>query len=175
MDEFGLNFMETIAKKSKAHKGKSSTPDGVSLFRQRAQNMAEQYKKKPSAKKRLSVSSSQSESTMEMSDIRRTRSQSNSLSNPSQNVNHFLDGNNVFARKGRKVPFWWPGKIVKKLSRGYKIQFLLEFGTEDCLSNCVITPEMFRELKLKSDGKKLFKIPEKFIQNFNEACETMNL
>ena len=96
-----------------------ATPEVAAAFRQRA--LSAGYKDKSSAKQRHSVSSNPDVQ------VRKTRSQTKSQSSSIPIGN----GDVVFAFKGKKVPFWWPGKVVKVLKRGFKIDFYFEFGTED--------------------------------------------
>ena len=62
---------------------KGVTPEGVSLFRLRAKTLASDYKKKTSARKKLSISS---ESVLNKQDSRRTRSQTKLMS-ADKNIN----------------------------------------------------------------------------------------
>ena len=117
----------------------------------------------------LSVSTSQPDN-LENAEMRRTRSQTKSLSTSATGLS-LAEGDIVFAHRGRKIPFWWPGKIVRKQKRGYKVEFFIQFGKEDCLSDNVVTPEQFEALKLKSANSKLFKIPEQYVEVYANACK----
>ena len=82
----------------------------------------------------------------------RTRSQTSSEND--------LVGKIVFAHKGKSVPFWFPGKVLKKTTKGYEIEFLTRFGVEVCTSKNVMPYDYY--FMNKGDSSALFKIPAKY-------------
>ena len=139
------------------------TPEGPNMFKQRAKEAAS--KKKSKARKRIDVIS---EPIPEHQKIGRTRSQTNSLSSTDL---VFEEGQHIMANKGRKVPFWFPGKIVEILSKGYKVEFLEVFGSEDCRKENVISVAEFETKRLTEGKTKLFKVPEKYQQIFADSLK----
>ena len=91
----------------------------------------------------------------------RTRSQTSSEND--------LVGKIVFAHKGKSVPFWFPGKVLKKTTKGYEIEFLTRFGVEVCTSKNVMPYDYY--FMNKGDSSALFKIPAKYKRHFEEAMD----
>ena len=78
-----------------------------------------------------------------------------------------LEGKIVFAHKGKSVPFWFPGKVLKKTTKGYEVEFFSRFGVEICTEKNIM-PYDYYFLK-KNDNSALFKIPAKYKIDFDEA------
>ena len=94
----------------------------------------------------------------------RTRSETSS-----QNVEKV--GKLVFAHKGKTVPFWFPGKVTKKTNKGYEVEFLTYFGTEECTEKNIMLREDY--LLKKNDSSSLFKVPAKHRTSFEEAMKQL--
>ena len=66
-------------------------------------------------------------------------------------------GRIVFAHKGKKIPCWFPGRVLQKSKKGYDILFYSKMGTEACSSrNTMLYEDFFLR---KDDKSTLFKVP----------------
>ena len=98
----------------------------------------------------------------------KTRSITRSLSLSS--VVEDLTGKVVFAHKGKTIPCWFPGKVLRKSKKGYDVEFYASLGVETCtLRNVMSYDEYFLK---KKENSPLFKIPTKLRQKFEEALKT---
>ena len=75
-----------------------------------------------------------------------------------------LEGKIVFAHKGKSVPFWFPGKVLKKTTKGYEVEFFFRSGVKICTEKNIM-PYFMK----KNDNSALFKIPAKYKIDFDEA------
>ena len=73
----------------------------------------------------------------------------------------------VFAHKGKTVPFWFPGKVLRKEAKGYEIEFLTQFGTQVCSEKNVMFYDSY--FLQKNNSSALFKVPAKYKSKFQEA------
>ena len=81
-----------------------------------------------------------------------------------------LTGKVVFAHKGKTIPCWFPGKVLRKSKKGYDVEFYASLGVETCtLRNVMSYEEYFLK---KKENSPLFKIPTKLRQKFEEALKT---
>ena len=142
------------------------TPVGVAMFRKKASAIACNKTKPSAARKRLSIS--KDDIAPEGFEMTRTRSQSKSVSAEIQ------VGDEVMAHKGRKVQFWFPGKITKKKAKTYTVAFLAVFGSEDCSRENIITVEDYKAQKALHTAHKLLKIPEEYSAKFEETFSTIS-
>ena len=98
----------------------------------------------------------------------KTRSQTRSLSLSS--VVEDFPGKVVFAHKGKTIPCWFPGKVLRKSKKGYDVEFYASLGFETCtLRNVMSYEEYFLK---KKENSPLFKMPTKLRQKFEEALKT---
>ena len=96
----------------------------------------------------------------------KTRSQTSSQSD----VIKDLSGRVVFAHKGKAIPCWFPGKVLCKSKKGYKVEFFSNLGVEICtLRNVMLYEDYFLR---KSENSPLFKVPTKLKQKFQEALQS---
>ena len=135
------------------------TPVGVSMFRKKATAVASSKSKSSAARRRLSIGK---DASIEGSEMTRTRSQSKSVS-----MEHdFKEGDIIMAHKGRKVAFWFPGKIMKMKTKTCTVKFLDVFGNEDCAKDNIITVDEFMAQKVLKSAQKLFKVPAEYATQF---------
>ena len=145
-----LSFFDPAEDES-SDEEKSQTHEGPSSFKKRAAAM------------KKTTSHTQPER------IGRTRSETKSFTETDGVDEVFEIGQAIMATKGRKVPFWFPGKIAKVNSKGYRVDFLQVFGSEDCRQENVISVAQFETKRLTEGKTKLFKVPDKYLQTFRES------
>ena len=95
----------------------------------------------------------------------RTRSQT------SQSGSGDMTGKLVFAHKGKTIPCWFPGRVLKKTKKGIEVQFFTEFGLEVCTEkNIMLYDDYF--LKKAGSTSTLFKVPSKLQAQFDEGLKS---
>ena len=77
-------------------------------------------------------------------------------------------GQIVVAHKGKLIRCWFPGKIEEKTSKGYLIQFLAKFESEECTQRNIMSFEEFLKKK-KNEMSGMFKVPAKLRDSYEEA------
>ena len=95
----------------------------------------------------------------------RTRSQTSKPSDVDD-----LVGQVVFAHKGKSIPCWFPGRVLKKNEKGYEIEFFGNLGTEVCTSRNTIQYEEY--FNATDVNKTLFKVPSKLKKQFQDALDS---
>ena len=83
----------------------------------------------------------------------------------------FAIGDLVFAHKGKTVPCWFPGKVVQKSKKGFKVEFYAGLGKEDCVTGNMMLYSDYDQKKKTGSKSKLFQIPKKMEEDFNVGIE----
>ena len=94
----------------------------------------------------------------------RTRSQT------SQSNSVDMIGKIIFAHKGKSIPCWFPGKVLKKTSKGLEIEFFSQLGVQICTEkNTMLYDDFF--LKRGDSSSTLFKVPLNLKDKFEEGLK----
>ena len=94
----------------------------------------------------------------------RTRSQT------SQSNSVDMIGKIIFAHKGKSIPCWFPGKVLKKTSKGLEIEFFAQLGVQICTEkNTMLYDDFF--LKRGDSSSTLFKVPLNLKDKFEEGLK----
>lgn len=94
----------------------------------------------------------------------RTRSQT------SQSNSVDLTGKVVFAHKGKSIPCFFPGKVLRKTRKGLEVEFFSQLGVHTCTEkNTMLYDDFF--LKRGDSSSTLFKVPEHLKEKFEEGLK----
>ena len=129
-----------------------SDEDGTEVFRRKALQSSPGY----------SIPRTRSHTKADMS-----QSDTGHADKTTQEKSPFAIGDTVFAHKGKTVPCWFPGRILEKSKKGFKIQFYAGLGKEDCLTGNMMLYSEYQQKKMNASKSKLFQIQKKLEEDFN--------
>ena len=134
-----------------------SDEDGTEVFRRQAQQCSPGY----------TIPRTRSHTKADMSEA----DQAEMPEKTTQEKSLFSIGDLVFAHKGKIIPCWFPGLVLEKCKKGFKIEFYAGLGKEDCVTGNMMLYSDYDQKKKNGAKSKLFQIPKKMEEDFHVGME----
>ena len=134
-----------------------SDEDGTEVFRRQAQQCSPGY----------TIPRTRSHTKADMSEA----DQADMPEKTTQETSPFSIGGLVFAHKSRIIPCWFPGLVLEKSKKGFKIEFYAGLGKEDCVTGNMMLYSDYDQKKKNGAKSKLFQIPKKMEEDFHVGME----
>ena len=133
-----------------------SDEDGTEVFRRQAQQCSPGY----------TIPRTRSHTNADLSP-----SEADKADKPEKTKSLFAIGDLVFAHKGKLIPCWFPGIVMEKSKKGFKIEFYAGLGKEDCVTGNMMLYSDYEQKKKNGSKSKLFQIPKKMEEDFHVGME----
>ena len=134
-----------------------SDEDGTEVFRRQAQQCSPGY----------TIPRTRSHTKADMSEA----DQAEMPEKCTQEKSLYYIGDLVFAHKGKIIPCWFPGIVLEKSKKGFKIEFYAGLGKEDCVTGNMMLYSDYEQKKKNGAKSKLFQIPKKMEEEFHVGME----